>query len=351
MPTELFPCGGRSPLESSRKLKKAFDTVYHQILLDKMQFYGITGLAHKWLSSYLDNRKQYCRVNGTTSSIENIDIGVPQGSCLGPLLFLLYINDLPFALKRAKATMYADDTAISYSSNKSEELDFVINEELSYIERWLQGNKLSLNVVKTPAMILGSQPKIKKIKNNLSSLPSFKVGGEEINLVNETKYLGVMIDNCLTWESHINAVQKISRAIGLLKYARNFVQTDTLINLYRSITEPHFRYCCSVWGSCGASKLDVLQNSQNKATKIVKNSPFDASAAPLLQRLGWPSVHKLINKETGSMVYRSLNSLALQHLSDLFVRLSEVHPRELRNSKTNLAIPMLRNGNGQNSFA
>ena len=106
-------------------LKKAFDTVDHQILLDKMQFYGITGLANKWFSSYLDNRKQYCRVNGTTSSIENIDIGVSQGSCLGPLLFLLYINDLPFALKIAKATMYADDTAISYSSVKNEELDLV----------------------------------------------------------------------------------------------------------------------------------------------------------------------------------------------------------------------------------
>ena len=115
-------------------LKKAFDTVDHQILLDKMKFYGITGHAHKWLTSYLDDRKQYCRVNGTTSSIENIDIRVPQGSCLGPLLFLLFINDLPFALKKAKATMYADDTTISYSSDTSDELDLIINEALSYIK-------------------------------------------------------------------------------------------------------------------------------------------------------------------------------------------------------------------------
>ena len=212
-------------------LKKEFDTVDHQILLDKMQFYGITGRSRKCFSSYLDNRKQYCRVNGTTSSIENVDIRVPQGSCLGPLLFLLHINDLPFALKKAKATMYADDTAISYSSVKSEELDLVINEELSCIERWLQGNMLSLNVFKTPAMIIGSKPKLRKLKNP-STLPSFRAGGEEIDLINETKYLGVMIDNCLTWESHICAAQKnISRAIGLLKYARNFVQTDTLMNL------------------------------------------------------------------------------------------------------------------------
>ena len=157
------------------------------------------------------------------------------------------IHDVPFALKKTKATMYADDTAISYSSNASDELDLVINEELSCIEKWLQGNKLSLNVVKTQAIIIGSKPKIKKLKNNLSALPSFRVGGEEIDLINETKYLGAVIDNCLTWESHISVIQKkISRAIGLLKYARNFVQTGTLINLYRSIIELHFSYCCSV---------------------------------------------------------------------------------------------------------
>ena len=116
-------------------LKKGFDTVDHQILLDKIQFYGVTGHAHKWFTSYLEYRKQYCRVNGTTSSIENIDIGVPQASCLGPLLFLLYINDLQLSIKKVKATMYANDTAISYSSDTSDELDLVINEELSYIEK------------------------------------------------------------------------------------------------------------------------------------------------------------------------------------------------------------------------
>ena len=145
--------------------------------------------------------------------------------------------------------------------------------------------------------------------------------------------------------------RKISRAIGLLNYARNFFQTGTLINLYRSITEPHFSYCCSIWGSYGASKLDMLRKLQNKVARIVTNSPFDASAAPLLQRLSWTLVQKLINNETGSMVYKSLNSLAPQYLSDLFVRLSGVHPREVRNSKTDLAILMSRTGNGQKSFA
>ena len=228
--------------------------------------------------------------------------------------FLVFVRRAPTNLLcHIRAASNICKLPLSYSSDTSDELDLVINEELSCIEKWLQGNKLSLNVVKAQAMIIDFKPKIKKLKNNPSTLPSFKVGGEEIDLINETKYLGVVIDNCLTWESHISALhKKISRAIGLLNYARNFVQPSTLINLYRSIIEPHLSYCCSVWGSCGASKLDMLQKLQNEVARIVTNSPFDASAAHLLQRLGWPSVQQLINKETGSMVYKSLNSLAPQ---------------------------------------
>ena len=107
-------------------LKKAFDTVDHGILLDKMKFYGI---EHYWFPSYLNNRKQFCKVNGVSSGIKDIDIGVPQGSCLGPLLFLLYRNDLPFALKKAETNMYADDTMISYSSKTLYELHRVLNAE------------------------------------------------------------------------------------------------------------------------------------------------------------------------------------------------------------------------------
>ena len=116
-------------------LKKAFDTVDHQILLNKMRNYGINGLEHQWFSSYLDNRRQFCKVNGVCSDLAEINIGVPQGSCFGPLLFLIHINDLPFALKRAKATMYADDTAISFSSDNIKEIDAVVNTELACLEK------------------------------------------------------------------------------------------------------------------------------------------------------------------------------------------------------------------------
>ena len=163
----------------------------------KMRNYGIDGLEHRWFSSYLNNRRQFCRVNGVSSDPAEINIGVPQGSCLGPLLFLIYINDLPFALKSAKVTMYADDTAISFSSNNMEEIDAVVNAELACVEKWLQGNKLSLNVVKTHAMIIGSSQKLRKLYTPMVPISHFQVNGNDIDFVKEIKYLGLMIDENL----------------------------------------------------------------------------------------------------------------------------------------------------------
>ena len=164
-------------------VKKAFDTVDHGILRDKMKFYGISGMEHDWLRSYLNNRKQFYKVNGVSSDTKDIDIGVPQGSCLEPFLFLLYINDLPFALKKAETNMYADDTMISYSSKTLDELHMVLNAELVDIEKWLQGNKLSLNFVKTRAMIVGSTQGVSEVAVQPSLLPVFHVGGTVIDIV------------------------------------------------------------------------------------------------------------------------------------------------------------------------
>ena len=153
----------------------------------------------------------------------------------------------------------------------------------------------SLNVVKTQAMITGSSQKLRKIDAPMVPIPHFQVNRNDINLVKETRYLGLMIDDNLKWESNvINTQKKISSAIGLLKYAKHYVQEDTLRIMYLSIVQPHFSYCCSVWGCCGTTKLKTLQKLQSRAARIVTGSPFDTPAAPLLQRLGWPSIDKLI---------------------------------------------------------
>ena len=160
-------------------------------------------------------------------------------------------------------------------------------------------------------MIIGSSQKLRKIYTPMAQIPHFRVNGNDIDLVKETKYLGLLIDDNLKWESNVKYTQKkISRAIGVLKYAKHYIQEGTLRNIYLSIVQPHFSYCCSVWGCCGTTKLNTLQKLQNRAARIVTGSPFDTPAAPLLQWLGWPSIEKLINQGNCTMVYKSLKDLA-----------------------------------------
>ena len=160
--------------------------------------------------------------------------------------------------------MYADDTSISYSSSSLANIDQTLNSELNDMKLWLQGNKLSLNVLETQAMVAGSQPEIKNITDKIVDHPQFFIGGSQVENVDRTKYLGVIIDRNLDREEHISNVRtKVSRAIGFLKYFRKFLPRNTLSKMYRSIVEPHFRFCCSVRGCCRVTKLQTLQKLQN----------------------------------------------------------------------------------------
>ena len=155
-----------------------------------------------------------------------------------------------------------------------------------------------MNTLKTQAMIIGSAQKLGQIHKMSEIIPCFQVNGNEIDIVHETKYLGVMLDEKLKWNNQAKFLQKkMAQALGLLKYAKQFVHERALRNMYLSIVEPNFSYCCSIWGCCSDTKLNILQKLQNRAVRIVTNSPFDSSAAPLLQRLGWMPVDKLIHRD------------------------------------------------------
>ena len=333
-------------------LKKAFDTVDHEILLKKLTKYGIIGLENTWFASYLNNRMQFCKVNGVSSKLDDISCGVPQGSCLGPLLFLIYINDLPFSLQNSQVTMYADDTTISYSSKNIVDLNENLNRDLNCLKQWLQGNKLSLNVLKTQAMVVGSRPNLKKISDKQIESPSFAIGDSQVEIVEKTKYLGVQLDQHLVWDEHTRFLRaKVSRALGFLKYAKKLLPQETLSQIYRGIVEPHFRYCCSVWGSCGESRRLTLQKLQNRAARIVTNSSYDAPADALIQKLKWPTIAEIIKRETATIVYKSLNDLAPAYLSTIFSKNSSRDTIKLRNSETDLRVPLLKTTNGQKSFS
>ena len=186
---------------------KAFDTINHQILLAKLFKYGIRGLPHTWFTSYLSNRQQYVKVGEYESDLRDITCGVPQGSTLGPLLFLLYINDLPNSSQKLLFRIFADDTNIFYSSKDLNELETVVNNELVYVLEYCAVNKLSINFKKTNYMLITSPRKN----------PSISITTCDIECTKQIKYLGVFIDNHLKWEPHIKHINnELTKNIGIL---------------------------------------------------------------------------------------------------------------------------------------
>ena len=195
--------------------------------------------------------------------------------------------------------MNADNTTISYSSKNTGELSAKINKYLHCYKQWLHGNKLTLSVIKAQALIVGSQPDLKKISNNPPVTALFFIVDTNIDTVQNTKYLGVILDQHLIWGEYIKFLKtKISRALGFLKCAKKFLPMGTLSLIYRGIVEPHFRNCCSVWGSCRESRINTLQKLQNRAAREVTNSDYNSSASLLLDKLKWPLINEIVTTET-----------------------------------------------------
>ena len=195
------------------------------------------------------------------SSERNVKCGIPQGSILGPLLFLIYINDLPECLNKATSPLFADDTNLTVACDHEtiEEVELAMNNDLARIKEWLLANKLSQNVAKTEFMLIGSDYKI----NNLVTQPIIKIDQTKIKQVFKSRVLGVDIDNKLKWTNHIDIVAKrVSSGIGAIRRIRDFVDRDTLISVYNALIRPHFDYCSEVWDTLGNGLSNRLQKLQ-----------------------------------------------------------------------------------------
>ena len=263
-------------------LKKAFDTVDHHILIKKLDHYGFRGISNLWFQNYLAERYQYVSIEGTNSAKKEIKYGVPQGSVLGPLLFILFINDLSRA-SSFFTILFADDTALQLSSSNIVQLFEASNEELTKIANWFQCNKLTLNVSKTFYAIF---------RNKSMNLPSdeftLQIGSEKIERIGSNmsqknlKYLGHVLDEHLNWTDHIRYVQnKVSTGNYLLARAKNFLPPSIRLTLYNSIIKPHLEYSILVWGGVGISKLKPLITIQKKAIRNVAGKPTNSHTSPL----------------------------------------------------------------------
>ena len=258
-------------------LRKAFDTVDHAILLCKLEKYGVRGLPLKLLECYLTNRLQQTILNGTKSGPENIICGVPQGSTLGPLLFLIYINDMHHSCD-LNLNLFADDSYFSCSSWSPKTLESRINKEMDKVLTWLNVNKLTINLDKTSYMIVTN----KKINYNFN----INFGNQLISRCTQANYLGVIIDEKLTWKYHIQTVKrKLASGCWALYKLRPFVNQATLRKVYFSLIYSVLQYCISCWGHTSKCYLEPLNVLNRRALRIICNVPWNTHTTPLFHKL------------------------------------------------------------------
>ena len=281
-------------------LSKAFDTLNFDILIHKLQFYGLSGNSLALMKSYVTGRMQYVLFNKTKSDLAIITTGIPQGSILGPLLFSIYVNDIINSSDKLQYLLYADDTTLYFNREHftPHNANLEINNELSKVMNWLKLNKLSLNVQKTKYMTFHkSQKNVTPLNLSIDDIP--------IDSVDEFNYLGIILHERLTWKNHINMVtNKIAKVSGILNRLKHIFPQNVLLSLYHTLIISQINYGMLLWGS----DIRSVEKYQKKAIRNITNSHILAHTEPLLKDLGLLKVGDIFKLRLLKFYYKLMNN-------------------------------------------
>ena len=319
---------GKLVLSIFLDFKKAFDCVSHKILLSKLHSYGIRGIALEWFESYLTDRSQYTSINGINSSIQNVSHGVPQGSILGPLLFLIFINDIHNSSNLFNYTLFADDSTLSvaFENNNLRAFVKILNKELKNVYKWLCANHISINIIKTKYILFSLKKTIK--------LPGvIKIGKGKIASTDNIKFLGVFIDRHLTFNNHINNLSvKISRSVGLLYKLNKYLPQTVLLKIYHSLIHPYFNYAMETWFNINNYSSNKLITLQKKSMRAIFNVPYNSHTKELFRTSNTIKLKDLFDFKIALYMYKTLELNFDPELLSSLSKVNNIHSHNTRNN-------------------
>ena len=305
-------------------ISKAFDRVWHKGLLFKLQQNGITGKLLNWLSNYLTNRRQKVVIQSAESSLKPITAGVPQGSVLGPLLFLIYVNDISESLL-SLTRLFADDSSLYYSTTSIDDIEGLINHDLRLISNWAKKWLVNFNPNKTEAVLFSLKP--------YDRLPSLVFENTNIQFVENHKHLGVTLNSKGQWNAHIDTIlQSASKVIGIMRKLKFSLNRKSLNQIYLSYICPTLEYASIVWDGCSDNCSESLQKLQNEAARIVTGLTRSVSLANLYRECGWETLANRRKTQKLNFMYKATHDMVPPYIAELIPpTTSETNQYNLRN--------------------